>query len=220
MARDLLVRGFDDDVHFQLSKTANDLGVSLNSIVKDAVDKWIEQRRQIPKKHDLILYEDYKAIADLLRTMDRMTKNNGWFRSHCGPPSNPAVHALDSYDWFNGTILPYEQISKNVIKYCSQVMERIAKKAKGNLVCCMDFILGDIAHQDSLKNAIKIEKGYNTMRTKGLMFCPYQTKDLLSAGIENMIDLFEEHDQVYVLKKDRLYKLHVTQESIHKLFFA
>ena len=39
MTRDLLVRGFDDQVHNNLGRLANQKGVSINSIVKDAVDK-------------------------------------------------------------------------------------------------------------------------------------------------------------------------------------
>jgi hypothetical protein len=36
----LIIRGFDDHVHEQLGDIANQMGVSINSIVKDAVDKW------------------------------------------------------------------------------------------------------------------------------------------------------------------------------------
>lgn len=49
------------------------------------------------------------------------------------------------------------------------------------------------------------------------MFCPYKTPDLLSAGIDDMIELFEEHDQIFILKGDKVYKLHITLESTHKM---
>ena len=39
----LIIRGFDDQVHDQLGKIANQRGVSINSIVKDAVDKWLKK---------------------------------------------------------------------------------------------------------------------------------------------------------------------------------
>jgi predicted HicB family RNase H-like nuclease len=38
MTRALIVRGFDDQVHEKLGNVANQRGVSINSIVKDAVD--------------------------------------------------------------------------------------------------------------------------------------------------------------------------------------
>ena len=42
MTKNLLVRGFDDEIHSKLGEIAKRDGVSLNSIVKDAVDKWIK----------------------------------------------------------------------------------------------------------------------------------------------------------------------------------
>ena len=38
----LIIRGFDDKVHTQLEEMANQRGVSINSIVKDAVDLWLK----------------------------------------------------------------------------------------------------------------------------------------------------------------------------------
>jgi hypothetical protein len=59
----LIIRGFDDQVHEQLGKIANQRGVSINSIVKDAVDKWLKkQQSEVPRKHDLIIYSDDESI--------------------------------------------------------------------------------------------------------------------------------------------------------------
>ncbi|MGE5634745.1 MAG: plasmid partition protein ParG [Deltaproteobacteria bacterium] len=51
MAHDLLVRGFDDEIHSQLGELAKEKGVSINSIVKDAVDKWLKNSNQIFQKN-------------------------------------------------------------------------------------------------------------------------------------------------------------------------
>ncbi len=32
-----------------------------------------------------------------------------------------------------------------------------------------------------------------------------------------MMELFEEHDQIFILKEDKVYKLHLTLESVHKM---
>jgi predicted HicB family RNase H-like nuclease len=50
MTHDLLIRGFNDEIHSQLGELAKEKGVSINSIVKDAVDKWLKQQSDIPKK--------------------------------------------------------------------------------------------------------------------------------------------------------------------------
>ena len=68
--------------------------------------------------------------------------------------------------------------------------------------------------------ALKIEHEYNKSRMGGLMFCPYKTSDLLSDGINDMMELFEEHDQIFVLKGDKLYKMHLTLESVHKMIMS
>ncbi|MGA8842432.1 MAG: plasmid partition protein ParG, partial [Nitrososphaeraceae archaeon] len=86
MTHDLIVRGFDDEVHADLGKLANQKGVSINSIVKDAVDKWLKQREEIPKKHYLVIFSDDESMINLLRSMDRLAKENDLFRCFCAPP--------------------------------------------------------------------------------------------------------------------------------------
>jgi hypothetical protein len=38
--------------------------------------------------------------------------------------------------------------------------------------------------------------------------------------IKHLIELFEMHDQIFILKEDEVYKLHVTKENVHKLFLS
>ena len=45
MAHTLIIRGFNDQVHEKLGEIANQGGVSINSIVKDAVDMWLKKKR-------------------------------------------------------------------------------------------------------------------------------------------------------------------------------
>lgn len=219
MARDLLVRGFDDKTHNELSKIADAHGVSLNSIVKDAVDKWLSVQTHVPKKHDLIIYSDDSSMQSLLRSIDRLAKEGNWFRCFCAPPNHPTAKLLEKMEWFDGTIKPYNPKHKNIENYCGKVMEQVAKKAGKNQICCTDFILGDVARSD-LRQAVKIEHGYNEGRIPGLMFCPYKTETLLAAGIDDMMNLFMEHDQIFILKNDELFKLHVSKENVHKLFLT
>ena len=47
MTKDVLVRGFSDDIHADLSKKADQMGVSINSIVKDAVDQWLNKKTHV-----------------------------------------------------------------------------------------------------------------------------------------------------------------------------
>jgi hypothetical protein len=234
MTHNLIVRGFDDHVHTQLGEIANQRGVSINSIVKDAVDKWLkEQQLQVPRKHHLIIYSDDEFMLGLLKSMDRLAKEGDLFKCFCGPPSSTSTELLSKLKWYNGTIEPYYysgdvqdrkqqshlqiQSQKNIMKYCGNVMENIANNSNGKQICCMDFLINDIA-KFSLKQALTIEEAYNNSRIPGLMYCTYKTEILLNSEIKDMIELFEMHDQIFIVKNDEIYKLHVTKENVHKLF--
>ena len=236
MVHDLLVRGFDDIVHSQLGELAKEKGVSINSIVKDAVDKWLKQQQSdIPKKHYLLIYSNDDSILGLLKSMDRLAKESGLFRCFCGPPSTNSSKLLSKLNWYNAIVMPYyfdehetlkqqqqkqnqSQNNKSIMRYCSKVMENIVagNNANNKQVCCINFLINDIA-KSSLHQALTIEKAYGDSKIPGFMYCMYKTETLLSAEIKDL-ELFEGHDQVFILKQDDVYKLHITKENIHKLF--
>jgi hypothetical protein len=238
MTRNLIVRGFDDHIHTRLGEVANQRGVSINSIIKDAVDKWLkEQQSQVPRKHYLILYSDGESMLALLKSMDRLANEGDLFRCFFGPPDSASTGLLSKLKWYNGTVEPYcyssnvevekrqqqtqmqmqTQSQKNIMKYCVKVMDNIAKNSNGKQVCCMDFLINDIA-KSSLKHALTIEEAYDNSRIPGSMYCTYKTQTLLNSEIKDMIELFEVHDQIFILKNDEVYKLHITKENVHKLF--
>jgi len=89
MTKDVLVRGFSDDIHSDLSKKADQMGVSVNSIVKDAVDQWLNKKTHVPHVHDLLIYADDKSMNSFLKALDRMASNSEWFKSFAAPPKTP-----------------------------------------------------------------------------------------------------------------------------------
>ena len=239
MVHDLLVRGFDDKIHSQLGELAKEKGVSINSIVKDAVDKWLKQRQSdIPKKHYLLIYSDDDSILGLLKSMDRLAKESDLFRCFCGSPHTNSTKLLSKLNWYNGIVTPYyydepetlkqkqkqnqSENNKSIMRYCSKVMENIveaANDANNKQVCCIDFLINDIA-KSSLQQALTIEKVYDDSRIPGLMYCTYKTETLLNAEIKDLVELFEGHDQIFIVKDDDVYKLHITKENVHKLFLS
>ena len=216
----MLVRGVDEEVYATMGNAAKEKGISINSLVKDAIDTWLSRKDDDVKIHHLVLYSDNKSMSSLLRSLDYYAKKSGWFRCHFGPADSFGAKSLNELKWHNGTISPYETCTKNMVNYCGNIIKKMTKKADSQPVCCIDFILGDIANKKSLSQALKIEHKYNKCRVRGLMFCPYKTSDLLSAGINNVMELFEEHDQIFVLKDDKVYKLHLTLESVHKMIMS
>ena len=217
MTKDVLIRGFDDKIHSDLGKKSDLMGVSINSIVKDAVEQWLDKKAHVPHVHDLIIYSDEKSMNSFLKALDRMANNSEWFKSFAAPPKHHTEKTLSKLNWFNGTIKPYKPHGVNGSKYCGQVIKKIAKESKKQPLCCVDFIITDIAN-NSFHHAMELEKSYDEARLPGLMFCPYKASDLMSSDITDMIELLLMHDRIFVVKNDDIYKLHVTKESIHKIF--
>ena len=251
MVHDLIIRGFDDKIHAQLGKLANQKGVSINSIVKDAVDKWLKQQQlQLPRKHHLVIHSDDDSIIGLIKSMDRLAKEGNLFRCFCGPPGSQSSELLSKLNWYDATIEPYyygsarittagsaiyqdkdglplqrqqqlnlqsQQNQKNIMKYFGRIIENIAKNTNNKQVCCLDFLINDVA-KASLKQALTIEKVYDNNRLAGSTYCTYKTATLLNSEIKNMLELFELHDQIFLLNGDAVSTLHVTKENIHKLF--
>ena len=234
MTRDLLVRGFDDQVHDNLGRLASQKGVSINSIVKDAVDKWLKHQEEIPRKHYLVIYSDDESMISLLKSMDRLAKESDLFRCFCGPPGSPETEVLSRLKWYDGTVMPYYYTNNNfnpakqqqthnttnqkdITKYCRQVMTKLTDGANNKQLCCMDFLINDIA-KNSLKEAMTVERLYDNNRLSGSIYCNYKTENLINSDIKNMIELFEMHDQIFILKDTEVYKLHITKENVHKLF--
>lgn len=217
MTKDILVRGFDEKDHLELNKISNELGVSVNSIIKDAVDKWLLQKSNIPKKHILLIYDDESSVIEFLRSVDRLASEQDWFRVFCAPPDHQTRNTLLKLGWFDGTIMPYAP-QKNPSKYFGQMISKISGSKKQNPVCGIDFVLTEVASR-SISEALKLENDYDKNPLPGIFFCPYKAKDIMNSSLAETMDLFLIHDPFYILKKNELYKLHVTKESPHKLFF-
>jgi len=217
MAKDILIRGFDDETHTNLSKKSDQMGVSINSIVKDAVEQWLDKKTHVPYVHDLLIYSDEKSMNSFLKSLDRMTSNTEWFKSFAAPPQHHTEKILSKLDWYNGTVKPYKPHGVDGPKYCGHVIQNIVKASMKRPLCCVDFVITDVAN-NSFSRALELEKEYDASRLPGLMFCPYKASDLMKSDITDMIELFLMHDRIFVVKNDDIYKLHITKESIHKIF--
>ena len=56
------------------------------NVILVTVDKWLkEQQSQVPRKHYLIIYSDDESMLRLLKSMDRLAKEEDLFRCFCGP---------------------------------------------------------------------------------------------------------------------------------------
>ena len=98
----------------------------------------------------------------------------------------------------------------------------------------VDYDIPGVLIASKLKGALWLGVNEETLRHFGISkqdkqrVVPYNPKrkritdinfeDLVNSEIRNIIELFELHDQVFMLKDDEQDKLHVTKENVHKLF--
>jgi hypothetical protein len=219
MVRNLIIRGFDDDVHSQLGNLSKQKGVSINSIVKDAVDKWLKQQKEIPRRHHLIIYDDNESIKSLLKSIDKLAKEGEWFRCFVRSLDFPLGDVLKKIEWFDSILSLDQHPKQDKLNYFSNILQNILKNAHDKQICCIDFLIGDISFS-SIDEAITIEKLNNENRLNGLVFCAYKTNHLFGASITDLIKIFDLHDQIFIIKKEQIYKLHMTKENVHKLFLS
>jgi hypothetical protein len=220
MPHNLIIRGFDDDIHSQLGDLSRQKGVSINSIVKDAVDHWVKrQKEEVPKRHHLILYDNTESVKHLIKSIDYLTKDEDWFRSFVPSSDSSITDLLKKLEWFDGTIKPYEPKQKDVKKYIFSILQNISQKADDKELLLVDFFINDIANS-SVREANYLEKEYDKDRLEGLVFCTYEIGNLAKMSIREMLEMFNVHDQVFVISYDQVYKLHLTKENLHKLFLS
>ena len=110
-------------------------------------------------------------------------------------------------------------LKQDSMKYFINILQNILKNANNKQICCIDFLIDEIANS-SINEAINMEKSYNENRLKGLVFCAYKANNLLGASITDLIKIFDLHDQIFIIKKEQIYKLHLTKENVHKLFLG
>ena len=216
MAKTLYVRSVSETVHDTLNDISKEKGIPVGSIIEEAVSEWIKHKNDTSLQHNLVLYSDEESLMNFLKKMEELTKED-WTRICLGPESHQGKKFLTKKRWKDVTISPYVQGLKNAEKYSSKVFERAEKETNGRESMFMGFLTGDVAARHSLKKSIELEKISNKTMKNGIIFCPFDLNDL--AGV-NMIELFElinEHDKIFVLKKNEIFELNLDKTNHSKL---
>ncbi|MEK0320152.1 MAG: hypothetical protein QQN61_03555 [Nitrosopumilus sp.] len=217
MSKVLYVRGFNEKLHSELDDQARKEGISPASILENAFEEWLKNKKEIPTKHYLVLYSDDKSLLNFIRKVNDLD-DDGWMHVTCGSQYHIGVKFLKKHGWFDATISPYTQGMKRPEKYASKVFDHLRKIANGKQTCFIGFMTEDIAHNHSLHKANDIEKIYKTKKIGGIVFCPYDMRKLKSFDFTEIFKLFENHDEIFVLKESDIYKLNVDKTNHAKLF--
>lgn len=214
MSHDLLVRGLDKEVHTKITDASDQLGISVNAIIKDAADKWVSQLGKERHRHDLILYSDDSSLKDLLVKMNEFTQVN-WSKVCCGPPKHLGIQTLTKMGWPDGTIKPYEKFYQNPTEYAKKVIQTI-KTNKGKQLLIAAFLTGDLA-KDSIKKSAEFCEWYDKKNVPGITHCIAPTQTIMQNKMEDILELFKCHEQVFVVKNKKLHRLRLTEENFYTL---
>jgi len=216
MPKTLYVRTFNETMYDQLSDHSQKQGVTVGSIIEDAVGEWMKHKHDTPTKHHLVLYYDNESLLHFLRKMEEITKED-WNRVCLGPESHEGQKFLKKRHWMDVTISPYAQGIRNPEKYSAKVFDKVAKNASEKKSVFMGFMTGDVAIRFSLKKAIDLERISNSKRGSGIIFCPYDMTRLTGSNLIDLLEVINEHDKVFVLKKNEILELNLSKTNHSKL---
>lgn len=210
MRKILYVRGFDEDLHDEVNEIARKEGTTPAAILEDAIKIWKDQKNKDRKKHHLLLYSDKKSLQKFLKKLDKTSKEN-WFQAFNSDKNEPSSLVLKKLGWIDITPNQKEKTPK---QYFDNITKTIEVKSNQKPACIIGLV-----HPTSVSMINDFEKEYNIQRPKGITFCTYDSKDLSGSNFDTIIELFEEHDRVFILKKDDIYEISITKENFLKKIF-
>ncbi len=210
MGKILYVRGFDDDLHDEINETARKEGTTPAAILEDAIKAWKNQKGRDRKKHHLLLYSDKESLQRFLKKLDDASKEN-WFQAFNGGENDTGPALLKKLGWIDITPTQKEKTPK---QYFDKITKTFETKSEQKPGCVIGFV-----HPTSINTINEFEREYNNRRLKGVTLCTYDSKDLSGSSFDDIIELFEEHDKIFVLTKDDFYELSITKENFLKRIF-
>jgi len=216
MVKDLFVRDFDEKLHAKASQIATDDGVTLASIVADAVDKWIKNHEKNQHRHNLILYDDEKTLGKLLDEIDKLAADN-WFKSSCGSARHSGMQYLNKRKWFDATAGNYDKLLENPQVTGNKVLETIGNKVGNKFPLTVAFLVEDLVRKESVRKAVGFCGWFESKSLPGITYCIANSKNIISGSFDDLFDLFNVHSATFLSKGNKLYKLRLDEERFYSL---
>lgn len=224
MVKDLFVRGFDEKLHGKATQIATNDRVTLGSIVTDAIDKWVKNYEKNRHRHNLILYSDQMSLKKLLDEINILASDN-WLKSYCGPAKHSGIQILDKRKWFDATSNKYQDFLEKPQETGNKVIETINSKVKDSrsdgsnsiLPMTITFLVEDLARKESVKKAAGVCKWYESKSLPGITYCIANTRNILAASFDDLFELFNAHNGVFLIKNNKIYRLRIDDEHFYSL---
>jgi uncharacterized protein YqgV (UPF0045/DUF77 family) len=228
MVKDLFVRGFDEKLHAKAAQIATEDRTTLSSIVTDAIDKWIKDYEKNKHRHNLILYSDQISLKKLLDEIDKLASDN-WLKSYCGPAKHPGIQILNKKGWVDATRERYEQLLEKPQETAIKVLDTINSKIEERrsnisnrnnmdlLPLIITFLVEDISREGSVKKAAGVCEWYESKSLPGITYCISNTRTVLAGSFDDLFELFNAHNTVFLTKSNKIYRLRIDDEHFYSL---
>jgi hypothetical protein len=228
MVKDLFVRGFDEKLHAKAAQIATNDRTTLSSIVTDAIDKWIKNYEKNKHRHNLILYSDQISLKKLLDEIDKLASDN-WLKSYCGPAKHPGIQILNKKRWVDAAGERYEQFlekpQETAIKVLDTINSKIEERRSNGsnrdnmnlLPLIITFLVEDISREGSVKKAAGVCEWYESKSLPGITYCIANTKTVLAGSFDDLFELFNAHNTVFLTKSNKIYRLRLNDEHFYSL---
>jgi hypothetical protein len=217
MVKDLFVRDFDEKLHAKATQIATSDGITLASIIADAVDKWIKNHEKNQHRHNLILYDDEVTLRKLLDEIDKLASGD-WFKSSCGSAKHYGMQYLNKRRWFDATAGNYDKLIEKPQETASKVLDIIGNKVGNKYPLTVAFLVEDLAREESLKKAARFCEWFESKSSPGITYCIANTESVIGGSSDDLFDLFNIHNAVFLSKGNKLYKLRLDEEKFYSLF--
>ena len=228
MVKDLFVRGFDEKLHAKAAQIATNDRTTLSSIVTDAIDKWIKNYEKNKHRHNLILYSDQISLKKLLDEIDKLASDI-WLKSYCGPAKHPGIQILNKKRWIDAACERYEQFlekpQETAIKVLDTINSKIEERRSNGrnrdnmnlLPLIITFLVEDISREESVKKAAGVCEWYESKSLPGITYCIANTKTVLAGSFDDLFELFNAHNTVFLTKSNKIYRLRLDDEHFYSL---
>jgi hypothetical protein len=228
MVKDLFVRGFDEKLHAKAAQIATEDRTTLSSIVTDAIDKWIKNYEKNKHRHNLILYSDQISLKKLLDEIDKLASDN-WLKSYCGPAKHPGIQILNKKGWVDAARERYEQLLEKPQETAIRVLDTINSKIEERrsnisnrnnmdlLPLIITYLVEDISREGSVKKAAGVCEWYESKSLPGITYCISNTRTVLAGSFDDLFELFNAHNTVFLTKSNKIYRLRIDDEHFYSL---
>jgi hypothetical protein len=162
------------------------------------------------------LYNDEKTLNKLLDEIDKLASDN-WFKSSCGSPKHYGMQYLSKRKWFDATAGNYDKLLENPQITGNKVLEIIGNKVGNKFPLTVAFLVEDLARKESVKKAVGFCEWFESKSLPGITYCISNSKNIISGSFDDLFDLFNVHNAIFLAKGNRVYKLRFDEERFYSL---